>query len=174
VDTATTYNVFLGAAVTAHARTILHRKIIEVGVENVLYCDTDSIIMVTGKEKEFTDKGLGKWVDEYPTTVITGFHALAPKSYSVYFENKNPLLKAKGNTLSLRNQQLLQRDKMNDLVRNRHESIALHCFQIIHNNRNVEIDYGNPMSRYNKKRLQLQITKRELRDNMYTYPFGYL
>lgn len=174
VDTASTYNVFIGAAVTAHARTILHRKILEVGVENVLYCDTDSIIMVTDKEKKFTDKGLGKWVDEYPSTPITGFHALAPKSYSVYFDEKKPLLKAKGNTLTLPNQEQLTKTRMHTLVTDRSKSVALDSFQIIHNNRNVMVDYGNPMSRYNTKRLHLQITKRELREDMYTYPYGYL
>jgi hypothetical protein len=174
VDTASTYNACIGAAVTAHARTILHRKILEVGVQNVLYCDTDSIIVTVPKEKEFPDKGLGQWVDEYPNVPITGFHALAPKSYSVYFEEKKTLLKAKGNTLTLPNQDLLTKTTMQGLVRDTKETVALDSFQIIHNNRNVSVDYGNPMSRYNKKRLHLQITKRELRDDMYTYPFGYL
>ena len=36
------YNIWIAAAVTGHARTRLHRQMIKIGPERILYCDTDS------------------------------------------------------------------------------------------------------------------------------------
>ena len=38
------YNIWIPSAVTAHARTRLHRQMIKIGPERILYCDTDPII----------------------------------------------------------------------------------------------------------------------------------
>ena len=35
------YNIWIAAAVTGHARTRLHRQMIKIGPERILYCDTD-------------------------------------------------------------------------------------------------------------------------------------
>jgi hypothetical protein len=37
----TNYNIWIAAAVTGHARTRLHRQMIKIGPERILYCDTD-------------------------------------------------------------------------------------------------------------------------------------
>jgi hypothetical protein len=40
------YNIWIAAAVTSHARCRLHRQMIRVGPERILYCDTDSIVFI--------------------------------------------------------------------------------------------------------------------------------
>ena len=40
------YNIWIAAAVTAHARCRLHRQMIKIGPERILYCDTDSLIFL--------------------------------------------------------------------------------------------------------------------------------
>ena len=51
---------------TGHARTRLHRQMIKIGPERILYCDTDSIIFLYSRHTEATlaSRGLGNWVDE--------------------------------------------------------------------------------------------------------------
>lgn len=99
------YQIFIGASVTAHARCILHRQMLIISPERVLYCDTDSIIFKRIRAAEpLTGKGLGKWVDEYPNKEIVCFYALAPKCYNLVFDDGHNSLKTKGVTLTMENQ----------------------------------------------------------------------
>ena len=59
------YNIWIAAAVTAHARCRLHRQMIKIGPERILYCDTDSIIFLYARDGiSLASRGLGNWVDE--------------------------------------------------------------------------------------------------------------
>ena len=59
------YNIWIASAVTAHARTRLHRQMIKIGPERILYCDTDSIIFLCSRfVNNLASRGLGNWVDE--------------------------------------------------------------------------------------------------------------
>jgi len=80
----------IAAYVTAYARIELYKKFMEVGFDNVFYCDTDSII--SSKELS-TGNNLGelKLEDEIQEGIF-----LAPKTYG-YINNKDEVvLKCKG------------------------------------------------------------------------------
>ena len=101
------YNIFVAAKVTETARCILHRQMLKIGPERILYCDTDSIMFLWPKTGEKLDAhGLGKWVDEYPRERIKRLYALAPKFYYLEFEN-DALLKSKGIMMNWTNRALL-------------------------------------------------------------------
>jgi hypothetical protein len=58
------YDVCTGASITGYVRAFLWESICKVGIENVLYCDTDSIAALAGLEKLDTGKQLGQWKHE--------------------------------------------------------------------------------------------------------------
>jgi len=99
------YNIFLSAKVTEHARCVLHRQMMKIGPERILYCDTDSIMFMYDKKlPRYDGVGLGNWVDEYPRDKIKRLFALAPKFYYLEFENEDDnLLKSKGIQMNLNN-----------------------------------------------------------------------
>lgn len=101
------YNIFVAAKVTESARCILHRQMLKIGPERILYCDTDSIMFLWPKHGDKLDAhGLGKWVDEYPRQRIVRLYALAPKFYYLEFED-DALLKSKGIMMNWTNRALL-------------------------------------------------------------------
>jgi hypothetical protein len=106
------YNIFVAAKVTESARCILHKQMLKIGPERILYCDTDSIMFLWPKTGEKLDAhGLGKWVDEYPRQAIKRLYALAPKFYYLEFEThggpEDALLKSKGIMMNWTNRALL-------------------------------------------------------------------
>jgi hypothetical protein len=59
------YNIFLASKVTEEARCILHRQMLKIGPERILYCDTDSIMFLWPKTApRLEGVGLGNWVNE--------------------------------------------------------------------------------------------------------------
>lgn len=81
--------------ITAHARLKLLQAVYTVGVENVLYGDTDSITMIAGPHEELMDSGddYGQWKREKEWTE---FRAIAPKVYSGILTNGKRVGAAKG------------------------------------------------------------------------------
>ena len=83
------YNPALGSFVLAHARRRLHEKMVEIGLDRVVYCDTDSIVFTWDMENEDRNppldaEGLGEWeneIDGWPTNYIKEFIGIGPKSY---------------------------------------------------------------------------------------------
>lgn len=187
-------NLFIGAAVTATARCVLHSKMLQVGVENMIYCDTDSIIFyydpILG---HLTDVGLGKWTNEYPTSTIDHVYALAPKLYSLKLTPRGKeayeTFRAKGVQLTLVNQQKLKFDHVKQLIenimtgRNTDYVIEVDNMNIFTNSTNNQRPYGQMYTRYNKKKVRAIITKRifnrmefinwDTIDSIQTYPYGY-
>jgi hypothetical protein len=161
------YNIYLAAAVTAQARCYLHRQMLNIGPERVLYCDTDSIVFLYPKNApSLTGIGLGKWTDEHPNEVISEFFALAPKCYMLNIE-EDLNIKAKGCIMSLENQKKLHRDKVIHLiesycVQKSMESVNLQNFSIFTNSNDINYSYGTMFSRYNHKQVRCVLNKRVL------------
>lgn len=98
------YNIFLASKVTEEARCILHRQMLKIGPQRILYCDTDSIMFLYPKwATRLEGVGLGNWVNEYPKDKIRRIFALAPKFYFMQFEDGETLLKSKGVQMTLLN-----------------------------------------------------------------------
>lgn len=106
------YNIFLAAKVTEWARTILHTEMFRIGPQNVLYCDTDSIMYICDENEHLPGHGLGEWVDEYPNDRIVKLYVLAPKFYFLLKESGESLLKSKGVQLTLVNTKKINEEKL--------------------------------------------------------------
>jgi hypothetical protein len=107
------YNIFLASKVTEWARCVLHRQMLKIGPQHILYCDTDSILFLYPKDApSLQGCGLGQWIDEYPDKRITRLYALAPKFYFLMFEDKSTSLKSKGVQMTLFNLRKLRADTL--------------------------------------------------------------
>ena len=105
------YNIFLASKVTEEARCILHRQMLKIGPQRILYCDTDSIMFLYPKwATRLEGVGLGNWVNEYPKDKIRRIFALAPKFYFMQFEDGETLLKSKGVQMTLANSKRIHAD----------------------------------------------------------------
>jgi hypothetical protein len=91
-------NIAIASFTTAHARRWLYGAMQQVGFDNVIYCDTDSIIYYhpTGKNTIQTDSKLGGMTDELDGDYIQEIVALAPKTYTYVKSSGKIELKAKG------------------------------------------------------------------------------
>lgn len=81
---------YLASYITSLARSILYRKMREVGFENVWYCDTDSIIT---SKKIKTGEGLGELKLEYE---IKEAVFLQPKAYCLKLHDNSEIIRVKG------------------------------------------------------------------------------
>jgi hypothetical protein len=107
------YNIFLASKVTEEARCILHRQMLRIGPERILYCDTDSIMFLYPKAApRIEGVGLGNWINEYPHDSIDRLFALAPKFYFLEFKNGESLLKSKGIQMTLANAKRIHAEKL--------------------------------------------------------------
>lgn len=95
------YYPLISAYITAYGRIKLHRMMHILGYENIVYCDTDSLITTAIIPDKFIakNKELGLWEHE---GIDVKFHAIAPKKYKEFRpDKKNPkckrwLLRANG------------------------------------------------------------------------------
>ena len=100
------YNIYLSSKVTEVARCHLHRQMLRIGQDRIIYCDTDSIIFLWPKDHPKLDRfGLGQWVDELPGEIIKKVHALAPKFYHLELASEETMLKSKGIQMTWANRQ---------------------------------------------------------------------
>lgn len=107
------YNIFLASKVTEWARCILHRQMLRIGPQHILYCDTDSILFLYPKNAPSLEGcGLGNWIDEYPNQKIERLYALAPKFYFLVFADGTTSLKSKGVQMTLKNLQKLRAETL--------------------------------------------------------------
>jgi len=85
----------IASFITANARVELYNMFLKVGLDNVYYCDTDSILTSTKLPDEFVDNEiLGKMKLEHK---VKNYVALAPKLYAITdgIDNKE-IVRAKG------------------------------------------------------------------------------
>jgi hypothetical protein len=166
-------NIALAAKVTEHARCELHKQMVRIGPERIIYCDTDSLVFHWQKNGEdLTGIGLGKWTNEYPNEAIWEFYALAPKLYYLVMESDNHCLKVKGIQPSIGNVNRLDRNAFRMLIadgvmKTRTPSptrVLWMDYMSIYANcqRNLGLNYGVMVTRYGKKVVQLVITKRKI------------
>ena len=187
-------NLFIAAKVTETARCVLHQKMLQVGPENIIYCDTDSVIFLYSSLMGIlTDIGLGKWTNEYPQHVIEHVYALAPKLYSLRLKLKEEtsyeVFRAKGIQMTLENQNRMLFESVKPLIENiirganSQFTIPVKNFTIFSNSGNSALPYGQVYSRYNEKKVRAIITKRLFQVNqeftwencrqIRTFPFGF-
>jgi len=169
------YNIWIASAVTAHARTRLHRQMIKIGPERILYCDTDSIIFLCSRfVNNLASRGLGNWVDETLDfgSSIKKLYAFAPKTYCLVLENGEYRIKAKGCRMTLPNKEKANPDVLEKLLILKcietaqgyipQQPLLLDHFTIFSNCLDLAFPYGTLFSRYSSKKLQPVIAKRLL------------
>ena len=92
--------VHIASYITAAGRSHLCHYINEIGLDNVMYCDTDSVIFrksalpnVAGQQDDIK---LGYWKDELHGDVITDLVVIAPKLYGYRTRNGKEVVKMRG------------------------------------------------------------------------------
>ena len=165
-------NVPIASSVTAHAQVVLMRQMFKVGPENVLYCDTDSIMFMRKKGLEnLSTSGLGNWEDEHPKEKLTRFWALAPKCYMIEMEDKEGELdyhlKCKGVRGTKTNKDRTSFDNIHRLIEadflgEAKQAIVVEAMTIHPNSTNAEVPYGTLCTRYGDKIVQTVFSKRKL------------
>ena len=169
------YNIWIAAAVTAHARCRLHRQMIRVGPERILYCDTDSIVFIYPRDlPSLSSRGLGQWVDETKdmASSITIFCGFAPKTYLLVLDNNTYKIKAKGCRMTIPNVAKCTPDILIRILQNKcietaegyehPEPLLLDHFSIFTNSLNTSFSYATVFSRYTTKKLRVVLSKRVL------------
>jgi hypothetical protein len=173
------YNIFLASKVTEEARCVLHRQMLKIGPERILYCDTDSIMFIYPKNSpRLEGVGLGNWVNEYPKDKIKRIFALAPKFYFMEFYDGETLLKSKGIQMTLANSKRIHAEGlglqlMESLYPYYEEGAAerrpfrgfLEMSNMIMgvNSTNSRLAYGQMLTRYTEdKKVRPVISKRQL------------
>ena len=178
-------NIWMAASVTAWARTILHRKMIEIGPHRILYCDTDSIVFEGGLENH-VQRGLGQWASETDRgEKIKEFYGVAPKCYMKLIEVEDQTemvkhIKCKGVRMTLLNQQKVTPDIVRSLLEQCYglhgaenpteeeqereqetDYISLDHMTIFKNTTNAAYDYGLIFTLYTKKKFRAVLEKRK-------------
>jgi len=187
------YNIWIGASVTAHAQVYLHRRMLSIGPERVLYCDTDSVIArVQRNALPVTGNGLGKWVDECPDKEIEAVYCWAPKAYNlVYGDGKNSI-KTKGVCMTMENQFAINTTMLQKMLGkvffankvDNDEDVRLNNMNIKSNSQYAQLPYATLLTMYNTKVMRPVLTKRKLIrcfedktfediDRIYLFPLGY-
>ena len=98
VEASKNTNIAIASFVTAYARSWLYGSMQQVGFENLIYCDTDSIIYYhpTNNNTIKTDSKLGGMTDELDGDFIQEILALAPKTYTYLKSSGKIEVKSKG------------------------------------------------------------------------------
>jgi hypothetical protein len=186
------FNPFLsipiGASVTAHAQVLLMRKMFAIGVENMLYCDTDSLILKRPIGAPcLTSRGLGNWEPEYATDKkgnpirILQFIALAPKCYMIRTDQieeeedevtkvvtkKNlESTKCKGVKMTVVNRKTITFEAFKTLVKSTYDDedlekpLVAETMVIYPNSTNRFLPYGTLCTRNGHKKVGVVYTKR--------------
>ena len=112
-------NVAIAAVTTGWARVWLYEAMLKAGLDNVHYCDTDSIIYShpKGNNPIKTDSCLGGWTNELnPGSYITELICMAPKTYAYKTSDGNLEVKAKGFSLNRVVSETINFETMRDMV----------------------------------------------------------
>jgi hypothetical protein len=167
------YSVWLAAAVPAWGRIRLHKQMMVIGPERIIYCDTDSIIFYYQRYlPTLAKEGLGNWANEEKEHEITHFYGLAPKSYQYCLSNGKNKIKTKGVSMTIHNKEIATTSCIEKLIQiclwenlgyiTEESPLWLDHFTIIKNSTNSKYAYGAVFSRYSKKQMKAVYTKRQL------------
>jgi Vibrio phage DNA polymerase len=104
-------NVATGASITGFTRAHLLRAIHAVGIQNVFYCDTDSIICRADAslEKLSLSEKLGDWADEGTATIG---HFAGKKIYGLRMSDGKEKIASKGSKLDFQQIEALMRGEI--------------------------------------------------------------
>ena len=167
-------NVIIAAFTTSHARLKLYsamETIASNGNTSLLYTDTDSVFFVKrpGETTPECGRYLGDWCDEYPDRRITRFVTAGPKAYSYSFEDGTHVTKAKGISINSSNSSIICPETLEKMVvRADGTSVT------ITNPKRIARDTEHCIiTRTEKKDFRAVYTKRVIRENYVTYPYGY-
>ena len=150
------------AAITAHARCRLHKQMIRIGPERILYCDTDSIVFTYQRSlPSLSSRGLGNWVDESKDfgSAIQMICAFAPKTYLLLLEDGSYRIKAKGCRMTIPNKAKCVETSVGYTPE---DALLLDHFTIFSNAIDIEYKYATVFSRYSQKVLRVVLGKRVL------------
>lgn len=86
------WNVWTASAITSFARAELFKTIL-IDPEAAVYCDTDSVFVLTSEKfdehfEKLKGTDLGCWAEEYKDVVINKFHIVQPKMYALWSDDK--------------------------------------------------------------------------------------
>ena len=165
-------NIYISATVTAEARCILHRKMFDVGPENLLYCDTDSLVFKCSKDTldNYTSIGLGGWEDERKNCKITRFACIAPKTYVLETDEDINIVKAKGISKSSSDREKLTADSFRELLfsdlfyQSGVASIEISGTNTYANSTDTSMSYGELMTVKENRKMKVVLGKRALLD----------
>jgi hypothetical protein len=167
-------NMALAAFTTAHARLRLYEALETVG-ENALYCDTDSVVYLQTTDKPLIPLGdcLGEWTDEVGGEIITGFVALAPKTYSYRTTKGTECVKAKGFRIHGISKSVLNYDNYVKLLKNEEGAQGTVIDPVFITRDKYRKELVNVYNR--KKRLRSTLhQKGNIQKDNRIYPFGYI
>ena len=152
-------NVVIAGITTGWSRIWLYRAMLNVGLDNMIYCDTDSIIYKhkTGNNPIKTNTNFGGMTDELDGEHITEIVALAPKTYAYKISDGKVEVKAKGFSLNQFTSEKINFDNMRGLVLNNDkEAMQIEYDGRIRQNAKDRLIYSNDET----KKFRYDYTKR--------------
>ena len=171
-------NIFLAILITSWARLELY-SLLDRYKERILYCDTDSIILVERPgdlDIELSDY-LGGLTDEMakdhgPEHFIQEFICCGPKNYAYKVTDGTCVVKVKGFFLNYENSKELNMDTMRHMVQNMNLN---HSITLVNENKiRREPNTRTIVNKREEKKYQLVYEKRVvMNDGEYSLPFGY-
>ena len=173
IDTKT--NIFIASFTTMWARLRLYSVLEEIG-EDCLYMDTDSVIFVDRNGTHVQNLPVGNYLGELTNEIsseqkhITEYVSGGPKNYAYRTVDGTEVCKVRGFTLNYTNSQLVNFGAVKDLVVNKAiKSITLtNPTKISRHSRKRKL-----INKREDKEYKIVYTKRVVRPNLWTYPYGY-
>ena len=169
-------NIFLACFVTAQARLRLYKLLMNIGPDNVLYYDTDSVIYIQNPGAWTPECGafLGDLTNELPPgRYIVEFVCCGPKNYGYKLDDGTCYVKVKGFTLNYQNSQKINFETLCKELFMWKEGQSQHitltnASQITRDKYKVQI-YNKEQS----KTYRVVYTKRMVNDDFTPLPYGY-
>lgn len=140
--------------------------------KRLLYCDTDSIIFVAKPEDELP--ALGKFLGDFTDEVDEGcwideFVSSGPKNYAYKLNTNKTTCKIKGFTLNYQASNILNMDAIKNVVINDHnQQYTVSNETFVRNKENWTI-----LSKNLSKIYGFVYDKRNIKEDYFTYPFGF-
>ena len=126
-------NELVGVFTTANARVILYELFESVGLDNVIYADTDSVIYIETDENEYFYKNCNSALGDYDCELkktkdknrryIKEFVGLGSKTYAYKTATDTTVVKSKGITMDVENQKLFDYDNMKAIIKDEIKTI---------------------------------------------------
>lgn len=137
---------------------------------NVLYYDIDSVIYISnGRNDPPLGNYLGDFTDELDGEYIVEFVALGPKNYAYLTSSGHMVCKIRGFTLNHKNSQVLNFEVLKEIVQTSDTKvIETENFKITRDIKKMKIN-----TKIEKKRYKFNFDKRVIRDDFFTFPYGY-